>query len=177
MALIILNVIFLLTAIAMIVLILLQRGAGAAGGGFGGGASATVFGARGSSNFLSKATKWCAFVVFSISLGLAWYASKGHTSSAANSSLGVMSAAENRKPQLPSGSPAQPSVPVPGNSAPSVPSPTPTMPAPATPTNGEPSLPSPSAALPTVPTPGGPTNTSPPAPQPTPPAAKPGKGG
>ena len=55
----ILNVVFVLVAISIIALILLQRGAGAqAGSGFGAGASATVFGARGSANFLSSATKW-----------------------------------------------------------------------------------------------------------------------
>ena len=41
------NVLYVLVAIAMIGLILMQRGSGAqAGSGFGGGASATVFGSR-----------------------------------------------------------------------------------------------------------------------------------
>ncbi|MFC3549726.1 preprotein translocase subunit SecG [Lysobacter cavernae] len=72
-----LNVIYVLIAIAMIALILMQRGAGAqAGSGFGGGASATVFGARGSSNFLSKATKWLAVAFFAISLFMAWQATR-----------------------------------------------------------------------------------------------------
>ena len=54
-----LNIIYVLLAIGMIALILMQRGAGAqAGSGFGGGASGTVFGSRGSANFLSKSTKW-----------------------------------------------------------------------------------------------------------------------
>src|SRR5690606_17101480 len=57
MLLYVLNILFVLVAISMTVLILMQRGSGAAAGsGFGGGASATVFGARGSSSFLSKAT-------------------------------------------------------------------------------------------------------------------------
>jgi len=77
MLLLVLNLLFVLVAIAMIALILMQRGAGAsAGSGFGGGASATVFGARGSSNFLSKATKWLAVTFFTITLFMAWYA--GH---------------------------------------------------------------------------------------------------
>jgi len=68
-----LMVVFVLVAIAMIVLILLQRGAGAqAGSGFGAGASGTVFGARGSANFLSSSTKWLAAVFFSLSLFMAW---------------------------------------------------------------------------------------------------------
>ena len=57
----VLNIFYVLIAIAMIALILMQRGAGAqAGSGFGGGASSTVFGSRGASNFLSKSTKWLA---------------------------------------------------------------------------------------------------------------------
>ena len=68
-----LMVLFVLVAIAMIVLILLQRGAGAqAGSGFGAGASGTVFGARGSANFLSSSTKWLAAVFFALSLFMAW---------------------------------------------------------------------------------------------------------
>ena len=75
MLLTVLNILFVIIAIAMIALILMQRGAGAqAGSGFGGGASATVFGARGSSNFLSKATKWLAITFFAITLFMAWYA-------------------------------------------------------------------------------------------------------
>ena len=92
MLLTIVSVIYVLVAIAMIVLILLQRGAGAAAGsGFGGGASATVFGARGSANFLSKATKWLAITFFAITLGMAWYATHRATSPAVQADLGVMS--------------------------------------------------------------------------------------
>ena len=87
----ILNVIFVLVAIAMIVLILLQRGAGAqAGSGFGAGASATVFGARGSANFLSSATKWLAVVFFGLTLFMAWQASH-EAAKAPDEDLGVMS--------------------------------------------------------------------------------------
>jgi len=69
----ILTVVYILVAVAMVVLILLQRGAGAqAGSGFGAGASGTVFGARGSANFLTKSTKWLAFVFFAVALFMAW---------------------------------------------------------------------------------------------------------
>jgi len=72
-----LMVIFVLVAIAMVVLILLQRGAGAqAGSGFGSGASGTVFGSRGAANFLSRSTAWLAAVFFSLSLFMAWQASR-----------------------------------------------------------------------------------------------------
>jgi preprotein translocase subunit SecG len=87
------NVLYVLVAIAMISLILMQRGAGAqAGSGFGGGASATVFGARGASNFMTKSTKWLAVLFFSISLGMAYYASKSarQDNVPAAADLGVM---------------------------------------------------------------------------------------
>ena len=87
------NVLYLLVAIAMIVLILMQRGAGAqAGSGFGGGASATVFGSRGASNFLTKSTKWLAILFFAISLGMAYYATHSARQDVAptQADLGVM---------------------------------------------------------------------------------------
>jgi preprotein translocase subunit SecG len=88
------NVIYVLVAVAMIALILLQRGAGAAAGsGFGAGASATVFGARGASNFLSKSTAVLAAIFFILSLGMAMYATKLAGVGAVDEDLGVMSAA------------------------------------------------------------------------------------
>jgi len=91
MLLLILNVIYVLLAIGMIALILMQRGAGAqAGSGFGGGASATVFGARGASNFLSKSTKWLAITFFVISLFMAWYATHNSARGPVQQDLGVM---------------------------------------------------------------------------------------
>src|SRR5690606_24012175 len=72
-----LNVIYVLLAIAMIALILMQRGAGAsAGSGFGGGASATVFGSRGASSFLSKGTTWLALTAFAVGLFMAGYGTR-----------------------------------------------------------------------------------------------------
>ena len=64
-------------AILIIVLVLLQRGKGAdAGAAFGSGASGTVFGARGSSNFFSRATAVMATVFFVSSLTLAYLSSQ-----------------------------------------------------------------------------------------------------
>ena len=59
---------------AMIIgLVLLQRGKGAeTGAAFGAGASATVFGAKGSANFLSRSTAILASFFFATSLGLAY---------------------------------------------------------------------------------------------------------
>ncbi len=64
-------------ALLIIVLVLLQRGKGAdAGAAFGSGSSGTVFGARGSSNFFSRATAIMATVFFASSLGLAYLSSQ-----------------------------------------------------------------------------------------------------
>ena len=84
------NVVYVLIAVAMIALILLQRGAGAqAGSGFGGGASATVFGARGAANFLSRSTAILAGVFFLLSLIMGIYLHPVATKPEAD--LGVMS--------------------------------------------------------------------------------------
>ena len=62
-----------LLAFAIIGIVLLQRGKGAdAGAGFGAGASGTVFGARGSANFLSRTTAVLATLFFLTSLGLTY---------------------------------------------------------------------------------------------------------
>jgi len=67
-------------ALLIIVLVLLQRGKGAdAGAAFGAGASGTVFGARGSSSFFSRATAVCATAFFVSSLTLAYLSSQSST--------------------------------------------------------------------------------------------------
>jgi len=68
----ILLVIHTLTAVGIVVFVLLQQGKGAdAGAAFGGGASQTLFGARGSANFMSRTTAILAVIFFSASLALA----------------------------------------------------------------------------------------------------------
>jgi preprotein translocase subunit SecG len=118
--LLILNVIYVLIAIAMVALILMQRGAGAqAGSGFGGGASATVFGARGSANFLSKATKWLAVAFFLISLFMAYQATNKaqRQSGVAAPSAGMMAEVPSA-PTAQGGNAAVPTVPAaPANSS------------------------------------------------------------
>ena len=89
---VIFSVFYILIAAAMIVLILLQNGAGAdAGSGFGAGASATVFGARGSATFLTRATSVLAalFFILSIAMGIALNGSGNRTQSKSEG-LGVM---------------------------------------------------------------------------------------
>lgn len=85
------NVVYVLVAVAMTALILLQQGDGAAAGsGFGAGASGTVFGARGSANFLSKSTAILALLFFSMSLGMAVYMHKAAGPSSAVDDTGIM---------------------------------------------------------------------------------------
>jgi len=72
----ILLVVQVLLSISLIVLILMQHGKGAdAGAAFGSGASATVFGARGSGNFLSRATTAIAILFFIVCMSLAYISS------------------------------------------------------------------------------------------------------
>ncbi|MEY2617380.1 MAG: hypothetical protein RL522_382 [Pseudomonadota bacterium] len=66
----------LLSALGMIGLILVQHGKGAdMGAAFGGGSSGSLFGASGSSNFLSRTTAVLATVFFLCTLGLAYLGS------------------------------------------------------------------------------------------------------
>jgi len=75
-ALLILHVVL---SLGIITLVLLQKGDGAsAGAAFGGGGAGSVFGARGSSNFLSKTTAVLATGFFLNSIALAYLA--GHRS-------------------------------------------------------------------------------------------------
>ncbi len=76
----ILLVVQVLLSISLIALILLQHGKGAdAGAAFGSGASATIFGARGSGNFLSRATTMIAILFFIVCLSLAYLSSNRET--------------------------------------------------------------------------------------------------
>lgn len=62
-------------SVSLIVLILMQHGKGAdAGAAFGSGASSTVFGARGSGNFMTKATTIIAILFFTVCMALAYIA-------------------------------------------------------------------------------------------------------
>lgn len=72
-------IVHILVAVAIVGLVLIQHGKGAdAGAAFGagasGGASGSVFGAQGSSNFLSRSTGMLATVFFITSLSLAYTA-------------------------------------------------------------------------------------------------------
>ncbi|MFC5513242.1 preprotein translocase subunit SecG [Massilia jejuensis] len=66
-------VVQVISALAIIALVLLQHGKGAdMGAAFGSGASGSLFGASGSSNFLSKSTAVAAAIFFASTLSLAY---------------------------------------------------------------------------------------------------------
>lgn len=69
-------VVQVLSALAIIGLVLLQHGKGAdMGAAFGSGASGSLFGASGSSNFMSKSTAVAAAIFFAATLALSSMAS------------------------------------------------------------------------------------------------------
>ena len=119
-------VVQVISALVIIALVLLQHGKGAdMGAAFGSGASGSLFGATGSSNFMSKSTGVAAAVFFTSTLILAGYASK------ANSTVdgGVMERAAKTAPApatIPQTLPAAPAAP-----AAAVTTPAPAAPAPA----------------------------------------------
>lgn len=70
----VLLVLHIVVAVALVGLVLIQHGKGAdAGAAFGSGASATVFGARGSGSFLTRASAILAATFFITSLSLAYF--------------------------------------------------------------------------------------------------------
>ena len=78
-------VVQVVSALVIIFLVLLQHGKGAdMGASFGSGASGSLFGATGSSNFLSKSTGIAASIFFVATLALAYIASNR------TASVGVM---------------------------------------------------------------------------------------
>jgi preprotein translocase subunit SecG len=126
---IILTVVQVFSAFAIIGLVLLQRGKGAeAGAGFGAGASGTVFGARGASTALSRATAIFAAVFMINSLLLAYTGTKQSEAQ----SRSILEEAADSTPKTPAGAaktppPATVPAPVPA------PTPSPAAPAPAAP--------------------------------------------
>jgi preprotein translocase subunit SecG len=126
---IVLTVVQVFSAFAIIGLVLLQRGKGAdAGAGFGAGASGTVFGARGASTALSRATAIFAAVFMINSLLLAYTGTK----QAEAQPRTILDEAADNAPKTPAGAaktPAPATAPVPAPA----PTPSPVAPAPATP--------------------------------------------
>lgn len=77
----ILLVVLFISAIVISILVLLQNKSGDMGSAFGGGSN-TLFGARGSADFLSRATSFTASVFFLSALALAYiYSNQGRQAS------------------------------------------------------------------------------------------------
>jgi preprotein translocase subunit SecG len=125
---IILTVVQVFSALFIIALVLLQRGKGAdAGAGFGAGASGTVFGARGASTALSRATAIFAAVFMINSLALAYMGTK-----ASEAPKTILDVAGESVPKAPAGAvKIAPPAPVPTTAPATAPAPAATTPSPA----------------------------------------------
>lgn len=148
-------VVQVISALVIIGLVLLQHGKGAdMGAAFGSGASGSLFGASGSSNFLSKSTAVAAAVFFASTLGLASMsnnravATGGGVMERASQTTGVPAGAGANVPATTTpadapaptaGVPAAPAAPAadvpaaPATTAPAAPATAPATPAPAAP--------------------------------------------
>jgi len=117
------------TSFVIVGLVLLQRGKGAeAGAGFGAGASGTVFGARGATTALSRATAVFAAIFMINSLALAYLGTSSSRQQEVQKTILDEAATPPPKPVPATGSSAPASVPA--TPPPAAPAPTP-PPAPA----------------------------------------------
>ncbi|MDB5757233.1 MAG: preprotein translocase subunit SecG [Burkholderia sp.] len=103
-------VIQVLAALTIIGLVLLQHGKGAdMGAAFGSGASGSLFGATGSSNFLSKSTGVAAAIFFSATLALAFLGNRpASVTGGVMDRLPASTAPANTAPAAPAPAPAAP---------------------------------------------------------------------
>ncbi len=126
----ILTFVQLISAFAIIGLVLLQRGKGAdAGAGFGAGASGTVFGARGATTALSRATAIFAVIFMLNSLALAYVGSHPVAADTQRSILDEAAEKSKTAPALPTTT--LPAAPLPAAPPASAPTPAPAEPPPA----------------------------------------------
>jgi preprotein translocase subunit SecG len=92
-------VVQVLAALAIIGLVLMQHGKGAdMGAAFGSGASGSLFGASGSSNFLSKSTAVAAAVFFACTIGLSYMSTNRPAASTDVGVMGSVTAPANKAP-------------------------------------------------------------------------------
>jgi preprotein translocase subunit SecG len=125
----ILTCIQVFSSLVIVGLVLIQRGKGAeAGAGFGAGASGTVFGARGATTALSRATAVFAGIFMINSLALAYLGTSTSKQEDVQKTILDQAAAPPPKP-APSGGSAAPS-PVPAAPAPPAPAAPAQLPAP-----------------------------------------------
>ena len=141
-------VVQVISALAIIGLVLMQHGKGAdMGAAFGSGASGSLFGASGSSNFMSKSTAVAAAIFFASTLGLAYFSGNRPTSVGG----GVMERAPVSTPASSGGSAVPATAPL----------------APAVPASGVPAA-APSTGVPAAPVTEAPAAAAPAAPAPAP---------
>lgn len=101
-------VVQVLSALSIIALVLMQHGKGAdMGAAFGSGSSGSLFGASGSSNFLSKSTALAAAIFFSATLGLA-VMSNGRTASTGGGLLQNVTVPVKGSAAIPAATPVTP---------------------------------------------------------------------
>jgi preprotein translocase subunit SecG len=105
-------IVHLVMAVSVVILVLLQQGKGAqAGAAFGGGSSGSsqsLFGARGSANFLTRTTAVIATIFFVTTLSLAYlYANRSGSSSVVSNSVveQIEEAQESDVPMVPADAP------------------------------------------------------------------------
>ncbi len=164
---VILTIVQVFASLAIIGLVLLQRGKGAeAGAGFGAGASGTVFGARGASTALSRATAIFA-AIFMINSLLLTYVGTRTVAAAPKTILDTIGEKSDKaKPGVTQTIPL-PTAPSPGETAP------PSTPADAGATGTAASAPTPESAPAAAPAPGSTAQSTAPAPAPAAPASAP----
>lgn len=105
-------VVDVISAVGLIGLILLQQGKGAdIGAAFGSGASQTLFGSRGSANFLTRTTAVLATVFFLSNLGLAWLYAQHTGPTSVTKSVVTEQPVKVETPVVPADVPAPPKAP------------------------------------------------------------------
>ena len=126
------------SALAIIGLVLVQHGKGAdMGAAFGSGASGSLFGASGSSNFLSKSTAVAAAIFFASTLGLAYFGTSRPHASVGGGVMEHVTVPANKVPAS-AGDAVPTTAPAP---APAAPAPAAAQDVPAAPTAGVPAAP------------------------------------
>lgn len=99
-------VLHIILALLMIILILVQHGKGAdAGASFGGGGAATVFGASGSGNFLTRLTGILTALFFITSISLAYFAKQQTTDAYGLKTINTTEQVEQKTPETSSTAP------------------------------------------------------------------------
>ena len=99
-------VLHIILALLMIILILVQHGKGAdAGASFGGGGAATVFGASGSGNFLTRLTGILTALFFITSISLAYFAKQQTTDTYGLKTINTTEQVDQKSPETSSTAP------------------------------------------------------------------------